>query len=49
MGLIAGALWQAIAQTPVCRKWWDHMKEVMPSNPDYSPGSTELHEVFHLD
>ena len=43
------AKWAAIAQTPVCRKWWAHMKEVMPSNPDNSPVSTGLREVFHID
>ena len=43
------ARWDAIAQTPICRKWWAHMKDVMPSNPDNSPVSTELREVFHID
>ena len=41
--------WKAIAQTPVCRKWWAHMKDIMPANPDNSPKSLELKEVFHLD
>jgi L-rhamnose mutarotase len=41
--------WAAIAGTPVCRRWWAHMAEIMPSNPDHSPVSTELCEVFHLD
>ena len=40
--------WNAIASTDVCRRWWAHMKEVMPSNPDNSPVSLELREVFHL-
>ncbi len=43
------AKWAAIAQTEVCRKWWKHMKEIMPSNPDNSPVSSALREVFHLD
>lgn len=43
------ARWNAIAQTPICRKWWAHMKEIMPSNPDNSPVSSELREVFHMD
>ena len=43
------ARWAAIAATPECRRWWRHMSEVMPSNPDHSPVSTELREVFHLD
>ena len=42
------ARWNAIAQTPICRKWWAHMKDLMPSNPDNSPKSVELREVFHI-
>ena len=41
--------WQSIAQTDVCRKWWAHMREIMPSNPDNSPISKDLQEVFHID
>ena len=41
--------WNAIAQTPECRKWWAHMSDIMPSNPDNSPVSSSLHEVFHMD
>lgn len=29
--------WAAIAKTDVCKRWWAHMKDVMPSNPDNSP------------
>lgn len=43
------ARWQVIARTAVCQRWWQHMRELMPSNPDHSPVSTELREVFHLD
>lgn len=42
-------LWNAIAQTEVCRCWWAYMQDVMPSHPDNSPVSRELSEVFHLD
>jgi len=42
-------LWQNIAGTEVCRKWWTHMKELMLVNEDDSPASIELNEVFHLD
>lgn len=41
--------WAAIASTEVCRRWWFHMSEVMPSNPDQSPVSRELREVFHIE
>ena len=43
------ARWQAIAETAVCRKWWRYMSEIMPSNPDDSPRSVDLREVFHVD
>jgi len=41
--------WAAIAETEACRRWWAFMKDVMPTNPDNSPVSKELREVFHLD
>ncbi len=41
--------WKAIAATEVCRRWWKHMGDVMLSNPDHSPVSLGLKEVFHLD
>ena len=43
------ARWNAIAQTDACARWWRHMADVMPSNPDGSPESTALDEMFHLD
>ena len=42
-------LWSAMADTTVCKEWWAHMKDLMPSNPDNSPVSRELKEVFHID
>ncbi|MGE0101505.1 MAG: L-rhamnose mutarotase [Blastocatellales bacterium] len=42
-------LWQSIAQTEVCRRWWAYMKPLMLTNPDDSPQSTGLVEVFHID
>jgi L-rhamnose mutarotase len=41
--------WAAIAATDVCRRWWTHMGDIMPANPDHSPASTQLREVFHID
>lgn len=40
--------WQAITKTEVCRRWWQSMRELMPSNPDASPVSRDLQEVFRL-
>ena len=42
------AQWNAVAQTEVCRRWWAHMRKLMPTNPDNSPVSGELPEVFHM-
>jgi L-rhamnose mutarotase len=42
------ARWQAIANTDVCKRWWKHMGDVMPSNPDNSPVAQSLTEVFYL-
>jgi L-rhamnose mutarotase len=41
--------WNAIAQTAICQQWWAYMKELMPTNPDNSPVSDDLREVFHID
>ena len=41
--------WASIGATEICRKWWKQNVEIMPSNPDHSPISAPLREVFHLD
>ena len=41
--------WQAIAATEVCQRWWRHMRDLMPSNPDNSPVARDLREIFHLE
>lgn len=38
-----------ISQTPACKKWWEYMEPLMDTNPDNSPVTIDLHEVFHLD
>ena len=43
------ARWDAIAKTDVCQRWWKHMGDIMPSNPDHSPVAAGLNEVFHID
>jgi L-rhamnose mutarotase len=42
-------LWQQIAQTEVCQRWWRYMKRLMLTNTDNSPVAIALDEVFHLD
>lgn len=43
------ALWARSADTPINRKWWDYMADIMDTNPDNSPVATDLQTVFHLD
>jgi L-rhamnose mutarotase len=37
-----------LPEQPVMKKWWAHMKDIMESNPDNSPVSIPLNEVFYL-
>lgn len=41
--------WEKISEKNICKKWWDYMKDIMETNPDNSPKSTSLKEVYHLD
>lgn len=34
---------------PVTQRWWDMMADIMEVNPDNSPVTVPLQEVFHLD
>jgi L-rhamnose mutarotase len=40
--------WEAVAATAVCRRWWHHMSEVMPSTDERTPITRPLEEVFHI-
>lgn len=35
--------------SPVLRKWWNYMADIMETNADNSPLTTDLKEVFHID
>jgi L-rhamnose mutarotase len=39
----------ALPQQHVMKKWWAFMKDIMQSNPDNSPVSISLKEVFHME
>lgn len=41
-------LWAKTADTEICRKWWDYMKDIMETHEDHSPVSRDLPEVFNL-
>jgi len=40
--------WRKSAETLICQQWWTYMKEVMETNPDNSPVTISLQEVFFL-
>jgi L-rhamnose mutarotase len=40
---------EELAQKEVVKKWWHMMKDVMDTNPDESPVSDPLQEMFHMD
>ena len=37
-----------LAAHPVMRLWWEHMRDVMRTNPDGSPVTAPLRELFHM-
>lgn len=37
-----------LPQQPVMQRWWKYMGDIMESNPDNSPVSIPLKEVFYL-
>lgn len=42
-------IWNESADSEISQKWWDYMADIMETNPDNSPVSFELEELFHLD
>ncbi len=51
-----GVLWRrddhqmdSLPAKAIMQKWWAYMGDIMAANPDNSPVSTQLQQVFHLD
>ena len=40
---------QDLGKTAVVQKWWAYMADIMKTNPDNSPVSVELDEVFYME
>ncbi|MCC8173097.1 MAG: L-rhamnose mutarotase [Odoribacter sp.] len=40
---------QDLGGEEIVRKWWAYMADIMETNPDNSPVSIPLEEVFHLE
>ena len=39
---------QSLGQHEIVQKWWDYMADIMEVNPDNSPVSKEMDELFYL-
>lgn len=46
--LEAGRTTEDLPNHPIMQKWWSYMGDIMETNPDSSPVSTSLEEVFFL-
>ena len=40
---------QELGDNPIIQKWWAYMADIMETNPDNSPVSIPLKEVFYMD
>ncbi len=47
--LQSGQSSQDLGSTEIVQKWWAYMADIMETNPDNSPVSKPLVEVFHMD
>ena len=39
---------QELGAVDIQQKWWDYMSDIMETNPDHSPVTIPLEEVFYL-
>lgn len=37
------------AADEITRRWWDYMADIMEVNPDNSPVTIPIQEIFHID
>jgi L-rhamnose mutarotase len=40
---------QALGEHEIVKRWWTYMADIMETNPDHSPVTKPLEEVFHMD
>jgi len=40
---------QDLGETEIVKKWWKFMGDIMETNPDNSPVTTMLEEVFYME
>ena len=44
---VAGS--QNLGEAEIMKKWWKYMADIMETNPDNSPVTVELEEVFYME
>lgn len=44
-----GAGSQDMGENEIVKRWWDYMADIMEVNPDNSPVSISLEEVFYME
>jgi L-rhamnose mutarotase len=42
------AMLEALPSQGVMQRWWDYMKDIMDTQPDHSPVTKPLKEVFYM-
>jgi len=47
--LTGGTGSQDLGKTDIVKKWWAYMADIMETNPDNSPVTKELEEVFYME
>ncbi len=40
---------QDLGQTEIVKRWWAFMADIMETNPDHSPVTVPLEEVFYME
>jgi len=40
---------QDLGKNPIVKKWWDYMADILKTNPDNSPVTVPLKEVFFME
>ena len=48
MEVVDLAVLEKLPEHPVMKRWWAYMRDIMESNPDNSPVTAPLKEVFYL-
>ena len=48
LNIVDAAAMNLLPESPIMKKWWAYMTDIMESNPDNSPVSISLKDVFYM-